>query len=55
MAAPTALEIERQPPGAKLVDGIKSQFARTLSGIDRGELAQRAQRHQVVFDQLLHI
>jgi DNA-binding MarR family transcriptional regulator len=40
MAAATPLGIERQAAGAKLVDGVKSQFARTLSGIDRGEFAR---------------
>jgi len=40
MATPTPLGVERQAAGAKLVEEIKSQFARTLSGIDRAELAR---------------
>jgi DNA-binding MarR family transcriptional regulator len=40
MATPTPLGIERQAAGAKLVEEIKSQFGRTLSGIDRTELAR---------------
>src|SRR5437660_12879285 len=40
MAAATPLGIERQAAGAKLVDEVKRQFAKTLSGIDRGELAR---------------
>jgi DNA-binding MarR family transcriptional regulator len=40
MAAATPLGVERQAAGAKLVGEIKRQFARTLSGIDRGELAR---------------
>ena len=40
MAAATPLGIERQAAGAKLVDGVKSQLTRTLSGINRGELAR---------------
>jgi DNA-binding MarR family transcriptional regulator len=40
MAMPTPLGIERQAAGAKLVEEIKSQFGRTLSGIDRSELAR---------------
>jgi DNA-binding MarR family transcriptional regulator len=40
MAAPTPLGIERQAAGAKLVDEVKRQFAKTLSGIDRDELAR---------------
>jgi len=40
MATPTPLGAERQAAGAKLVEEIKSQFARTLSGIDRAELAR---------------
>jgi DNA-binding MarR family transcriptional regulator len=40
MAAATPLGVQRQAAGAKLVDEVKSQFARTLSGIDRGELAR---------------
>ena len=40
MATPTPLGIERQAAGAKLVEEIKSQFGRTLSGIDRAELAR---------------
>ncbi len=38
MAAATPLGIERQAAGAKLVDEVKSQFAKTLSGVDRAEL-----------------
>jgi DNA-binding MarR family transcriptional regulator len=40
MAAATALGIERQAAGAKLVDEVRSQFAKSLSGIDRNELAR---------------
>jgi DNA-binding MarR family transcriptional regulator len=40
MAAPTPLGVERQAAGAKLVDEVKRQFAKTLSGIDRRELAR---------------
>lgn len=40
MATATALGIERQAAGAKLVDEVKRQFAKTISGVDRGELAK---------------
>lgn len=40
MAAATPLGIERQAAGAKLVDEVKNRFAKTLAGIDRGELAR---------------
>jgi len=40
MAAPTALGVERQAAGARLVDEVKRQFAKSLSGIDRDELAR---------------
>jgi len=40
MATATALGIERQAAGAKLVDEVKRGFAKTLSGIDREELAR---------------
>jgi DNA-binding MarR family transcriptional regulator len=40
MAAATPLGVERQAAGAKLVDEVKSHFARTLSGIDRRELSR---------------
>lgn len=40
MAAATPLGIQRQAAGAKLVDEVKSQFAKTLAGIDCGELAR---------------
>ena len=40
MAAATPLGIERQAAGAKLVDEVKRQFAKTLAGIDRGELSR---------------
>jgi DNA-binding MarR family transcriptional regulator len=40
MAAATPLGIERQAAGAKLVDEVKSQFAKTLAGVDRSELVR---------------
>jgi DNA-binding MarR family transcriptional regulator len=40
MAAATALGVERQAAGAKLVDEVKRQFASTLSGIDRSEFSR---------------
>jgi DNA-binding MarR family transcriptional regulator len=40
MAAATPLGIERQAAGAKLVDEVKSQFAKTLLGVDRAELVR---------------
>ncbi len=57
MAAATPLGIERQAAGAKLVDEVKSQFAKTLSGVDRSELRARAQppSSELFFDQLLQI
>jgi DNA-binding MarR family transcriptional regulator len=38
MAAATPLGIERQAAGSKLVDEVRTQFAKTLSGVDREEL-----------------
>jgi DNA-binding MarR family transcriptional regulator len=40
MAAATALGIARQAAGAKLVDEVKAQFAKTLAGIDKVELSR---------------
>lgn len=40
MAAATSLGVERQAAGARLVDEVKRQFAKTLSGVDHGELAR---------------
>ena len=40
MATATPLGIERQAAGAKVVDEVKRQFAKTLAGIDRGELSR---------------
>jgi DNA-binding MarR family transcriptional regulator len=40
MAAATPLGVARQAAGAKLVDEVKSQFAKTLSGVDRDELTR---------------
>jgi DNA-binding MarR family transcriptional regulator len=40
MAAATPLGVERQAAGAKLVDEVKNQFTKTLSGVDRDELTR---------------
>jgi DNA-binding MarR family transcriptional regulator len=40
MAAATPLGIERQAAGAKLVDEVKSQFAKTLSSVDRDQFVR---------------
>jgi len=40
MAAATPLGIERQAAGAKLVDEVRRQFAKMLSGVDRAELTR---------------
>jgi hypothetical protein len=40
MAAATPLGVERQVAGAKLVDEVKNQFAKTLSGVNRDELTR---------------
>ena len=40
MAAATPLGIERQAAGAKLVNEIQRQFAKMLSGVDRGEFTR---------------
>ena len=40
MATATPLGIERQAAGAKLVNEIQRQFAKMLSGVDRGEFTR---------------